>query len=175
MGSRYHPRQRSIPLDGLADSMLLCCLHFKHHSSYKCQLGRIQKRGLAGEPGLTQTGPQTHSLSGQLLLKGQPHLSSPLGPRERKPSAAGSGTGRLEVGLSLGCPLVCSVATGSPLFSKPQFPFTNHPPAGQTPAWLISDSRTRLVVVAAAVGDGNMARKGSGLLTGDAGTRTRVS
>lgn len=96
LGSRCRPRQRSVPLDGLADLVLLCCLHFKHHSSYKCQLGRIQKRGLAGEPGLTQTGPQTQPAfcwSGQLLLKGQPHLSSPVSLEKGNPVQQGAGLG----------------------------------------------------------------------------------
>lgn len=39
--------------------------------------------------------------------------------------------------LALAAPLIFSVAGVSPLLSKSQFPFSNHPPVGQTPAWLI--------------------------------------
>lgn len=78
------------------------------------------------------------------------------------------------LGCGLGWLPVCSVALGSPLFSKPYFPISNHPPAGQRPAQL-SSYRMGQVVVSAAAGGGAVRREGSGLPSGDAGTRTHVS
>lgn len=87
----------------------------------------------------------------------------------------GVGLGDWSLGSGLSCPLIFLVAIGLPLFSKPQFPFSNHQPAGQTPAWLISDSRMGHVGAAAAVEGGDMAREESGLPNVDAGARTHVS
>ena len=133
---------------------------------------------MAGEPGLTQSGSQTAAcllLMWTAPLKGPAPPFQPAEPREMKPSAAGGAElGDWRVSSGLGWPPICSVALGSLLFSKPQFP--NHPPAGQRPpAQLISAYRMGQIVVAAAAGYRDVGRERSGLLSGDAGIRTHVS